>query len=376
MLFRDIVGQEATKEELFRGHKKGRIPHCQLFYGPKGCGSLPLAIAYARMVLCEEEALSNQACNLRVSELKHPDLHFIFPVANTQEILTKAISANFLPQWRAFLHSNSYASLYDWFLSIGIENKQGKIGKDEVSDLVKKMSLKSYEGGWKVAIIWMAERMNLSATNKLLKLIEEPPKKTLFLFVSEDIRSLTDTLISRCQKIELKPLSSKKMSKALVQKGYSKEEASGASVKSTGNFNEALKFVSNKVDEKMFEEWFLSWVRSAFAVRKNKEAVLDLVAWSKNISKTGRETQKSFLSYSLDLFRQSLLKNYFLDELTTYSPSTDFNFESFSNFISGNNIDAISVELETAYSNIQSNGNSNMIFMDLSLKLTRLLHKK
>ena len=245
-----------------------------------------------------------------------------------------------------------------------------------MSDLVKKMSLKSYEGGWKVAIIWMAERMNLSATNKLLKLIEEPPKKTLFLFVSEDIRSLADTLISRCQKIELKPLSSKKMSSALVQKGYSKEEASSASVKSAGSFNEALKIVSNKEDEKMFEEWFLSWVRSAFAVRKNKEAVLDLVAWSKNISKTGRETQKSFLSYSLDLFRQSLLKNYFLDELTTYSPSTDFNFESFSNFISGNNIDAISIELETAYSNIQSNGNSNMIFMDLSLKLTRLLHKK
>lgn len=376
MLFRDIVGQEDIKEELFRGHKKGRIPHCQLFYGPKGCGSLPLAIAYARMVLCGEEAFSNQACNLRVSELKHPDLHFIFPVANNQEIKTKAISANFLPQWRSFLHSNSYASLYDWFLSIGIENKQGKIGKDEVFDLVKKMSLKSYEGGWKVAIIWMAERMNLSATNKLLKLIEEPPEKTLFLFVSEDIRSLADTLISRCQKIELKPLSLKKMSKALVQKGYSKEEASSASVKSTGNFNEALKIVSNKEDEKMFEEWFLSWVRSAFAVRKNKEAVLDLVAWSKNISKAGRETQKSFLSYSLDLFRQSLLKNYFLDELTTYSPSTDFNFVRFSNFISGNNIDEISVELETAYNNIQSNGNSNMIFLDLSLKLTRLIHKQ
>ena len=376
MLFRDIVGQEDIKEELFRGHKKGRIPHCQLFYGPKGCGSLPLAIAYARMVLCGEEAFSNQACNFRVSELKHPDLHFIFPVANNQEIKTKAISANFLPQWRSFLHSNSYASLYDWFLSIGIENKQGKIGKDEVFDLVKKMSLKSYEGGWKVAIIWMAERMNLSATNKLLKLIEEPPEKTLFLFVSEDIRSLADTLISRCQKIELKPLSLKKMSKALVQKGYSKEEASSASVKSTGNFNEALKIVSNKEDEKMFEEWFLSWVRSAFAVRKNKEAVLDLVAWSKNISKAGRETQKSFLSYSLDLFRQSLLKNYFLEELTTYSPSTDFNFESFSNFISGNNIDEISVELETAYNNIQSNGNSNMIFLDLSLKLTRLIHKQ
>jgi len=375
MLFREIVGQEKIKEELVRSYRKGRVSHCQLFCGAQGSGSLPLAIAYARMVLCGDESSSEKSCGLRLSELKHPDLHFIYPVANNLEVKSKAISVNFLPQWREFLHSNAYGSLYDWYLSIGIENKQGKIGTDEVSDIVKKMSLKSYEGGWKVVIIWMAEKMNISATNKLLKLIEEPPDKTLFLFISEDASSLTETLISRCQIITLKKLSFEKVSKALISRGYSSEEARAASMCSLGNFNEALKFVGNKQEENVFEEWFLSWVRSAFKVKKNKEAVLELVKWSKNLSKEGRETQKSFIAFSLELFRQALLKNYFLNELTVFSPTTDFNFELFSGFITGQNIEGISLELERAYYNIQSNGNSNMIFMDLSLKLARLIHK-
>ena len=169
MLFREIIGQEKIIEELARSYQKGRISHCQLFSGSQGDGSLPLAIAYARLVLCGENSSSENSCGLKISELKHPDLHFIYPVANNLEIKSKAISVNFLPQWREFIHSNAYGSLYDWHLSIGIENKQGKIGTDEVLDIVKKMSLKSYEGGWKVAIVWMAEKMNLSATNKLLK---------------------------------------------------------------------------------------------------------------------------------------------------------------------------------------------------------------
>ena len=374
MLFRDIVGQEAVKVELVRSYKKGRVSHCQLFCGAKGSGSLPLAVAYARMVLCGEVSGPDQSCDLKVSELKHPDLHFIYPVANTLEVKSKAISVNFLQQWRKFFHSNAYGSLYDWYLSIGIENKQGKIGADEVSDIVKKMSLKSYEGGWKVTIVWMAEKMNLSATNKLLKLIEEPPDKTLFLFVCEDASLLAETLISRCQIIRLKNLSLEKVSAELLSRGYSNEEARVASIKSLGNFNAALKFLNNSLNEKLFEEWFLSWVRSAFKVKKNKEAVLELISWSKALSKEGRETQKSFISFALELFRQALLKNYFLDSLTNFSPSTDFNFNSFSEFITGKNIEEISSELEKAYYNIQSNGNSQMIFMDLSLKLTRLIH--
>ena len=375
MLFREIVGQEKIIEELARSYRNGRVSHCQLFSGPQGSGTLPLAIAYARLVLCGENSSSRNSCGLKISELKHPDLHFIYPVANNLDIKSKAISVNFLPQWREFIHSNAYGSLYDWHLSIGIENKQGKIGVDEVSDIFKKMSLKPYEGGWKVAIIWMAEKMNLSATNKLLKLIEEPPDKTLFVFVSEDPSSLTETLISRCQIIKLKKLSSEKISKELISRGYSSEEARAASMHSSGDFNKALKAVGNKEEENVFEEWFLSWVRSAFKVRTNKEAVIELVSWSKALSKKGRETQKSFITFALDLFRQALLKNYFLNELTVFSPKTDFNFEAFSEFITGQNIEEISQELEKAYYNIQSNGNSNMIFMDLSLKLTRLIHK-
>ena len=375
MLFRDVVGQEEIKSELARSYKKGRVSHCQLFCGPKGSGSLPLAIAYARMVLCGDEASANQACGLKLSELKHPDLHFIYPVANNLDVKSKAISVNFLQKWREFFHSKPYGSLYDWYLSIGIENKQGKIGTDEVSDIVKKMSLKAYEGGWKVAIVWMAEKMNLSATNKLLKLIEEPPEKTLFLFVSEDTSFLAKTLTSRCQTIQLKKLSSEKVSAALFSKGYSSEEARSASIKSAGDYGEALKLISKNENEKKFEEWFLTWVRSAFKVRKNKEAVLELIDWSKTLSKEGRETQKSFIAFALELFRQALLKNYFLENLTVFSPTTDFNFDAFSEFITGKNIEEVSLELEEAYYNIQSNGNSQMIFMDLSLKLTRLLHK-
>ena len=153
------------------------------------------------------------------------------------------------------------------------------------------------------------------------------------------------------------------------------EEARSDSIKSAGNYGEALKLVSKNENEKKFEEWFLTWVRSAFKVRKNKEAVLELIDWSKTLSKEGRETQKSFIAFALELFRQALLKNYFLENLTVFSPTTDFNFDAFSEFITGKNIEEVSLELEEAYYNIQSNGNSQMIFMDLSLKLTRLLHK-
>ena len=260
-------------------------------------------------------------------------------------------------------------------MSIGIENKQGKIGKDEAENLIKKMSLKSYEGGWKAVIIWMAEKMNPSATNKLLKLIEEPPEKTLFIFVAEDELLLMDTLVSRCQRINLNKIPNDLIKKALVDKGFSNELANKASLESNGSYNKAFSFAKGKESDSVFEKWFQSWVRSAFKVKKNKEAVLELVDWSKTVSKSGRETQKKFIAYSLEIFRQALLLNYGISELMFYSPSTDFNFDSFSKFIGGANVEEISLELENAYIQIQSNGNPNMIFTDLSLKLTRLIHK-
>lgn len=375
MLFRDIIGHTFIKKELQRNLTLGRIPHCQLICGPEGSGALPVAIAYARQVICNELDQKAEFCNLKISELKHPDLHFVYPVANNQDVKSKAISSSFITNWREFLSLNPYGNLFEWYMSIGIENKQGKIGKDEAENLIKKMSLKSYEGGWKAVIIWMAEKMNPSATNKLLKLIEEPPEKTLFIFVAEDELLLMDTLVSRCQRINLNKIPNDLIKKALIDKGFSNELANKASLESNGSYNKAFSFAKGKESDSVFEKWFQSWVRSAFKVKKNKEAVLELVDWSKTVSKSGRETQKKFIAYSLEVFRQALLLNYGISELTFYSPSTDFNFDSFSKFIGGANVEEISLELENAYIQIQSNGNPNMIFTDLSLKLTRLIHK-
>ena len=375
MLFRDIIGHTFIKKELQRNLTLGRVPHCQLICGPEGSGALPVAIAYARQVICNELDQKAEFCNLKISELKHPDLHFVYPVANNQDVKSKAISSSFITNWREFLSLNPYGNLFEWYMSIGIENKQGKIGKDEAENLIKKMSLKSYEGGWKAVIIWMAEKMNPSATNKLLKLIEEPPEKTLFIFVAEDELLLMDTLVSRCQIINLNKIPNDLIKKALIDKGFSNELANKASLESNGSYNKAFSFAKGKESDSVFEKWFQSWVRSAFKVKKNKEAVLELVDWSKTVSKSGRETQKKFIAYSLEVFRQALLLNYGISELTFYSPSTDFNFDSFSKFIGGANVEEISLELENAYIQIQSNGNPNMIFTDLSLKLTRLIHK-
>lgn len=374
MLFRDVIGHDLVKQELQRSFVSGKISHCQLISGPDGSGALPLAVAYARQVLCNGFAEKSESCNLKVSELKHPDLHFVYPVANNHEVKSKAISSNFISNWREFLSKSPYGNLFDWYTTLGIDNKQGKIGKDEAEDLIKKISLKSYEGGWKVVVIWMAEKMNPSATNKLLKVIEEPPEKTLFLFVSENDSLLMDTLISRCQKINLNKIPKELINKALINKGFSKELSLKASTACNGSYNNALSFIKGRESEVVFEEWFQSWVRSAFKVKKNKESVLELVEWSNNLSKKGREVQKKFLLYSLEIFRQALLTNYGLKKMTYYSPSTNFNFSAFSAFINGGNIEGLSNELEKAYSQIQSNGNPKMIFMDLSLKLTRLIH--
>ena len=375
MLFNDVIGQDLVKKEFQKNAFSGRIPHCQFITGPEGSGALPMAIAYARLIICNSLSDNSESCNLKVSEIKHPDLHFIFPVANNQDVKSKAISSNFISKWRDFVFHNPYGSLFDWYTSLGIENKQGKIGKDEAEDLIKKISLKPFEGGWKVVIVWMAEKMNATATNKLLKLVEEPPKNTLFVFVAEDDSLLMDTLVSRCQKTVLNKIPSSLIKKALKYKGFSDELANKASIESNGNYNKALSLVKGKENDTIFEGWFQSWVRSAFKVKKKRVAVLELIVWSKTISKEGRETQKQFIKYSLETFRQALMVNYGLKELNYHSLSSDFNFEVFSKFIGGTNIEEISSELEKAYLHVQSNGNANMIFTDLSLKLTRLIHK-
>ncbi|SHI30104.1 DNA polymerase-3 subunit delta' [Arenibacter nanhaiticus] len=381
MLFKDILGLSHIKNHLISSTDAGRIPHAQLFVGPEGCGTLALAISYAQYILCGntggENDTGNQACNVKINALSHPDLHFVFPVANSDKVKSHPVSDLFLEEWRQFVREQPYGNLFDWYKLIGIENKQGMIGVDEAHDIVKKLTLKSYEGGYKVMIIWMADKMNVSAANKLLKLIEEPPHKTIFILITEEEEQILQTIRSRCQVLHFPPLAEEDIARALTEKGMSRQDALGVAHEANGNFNKALDFMNNESEDKVFEKWFVQWVRSAFKAKGNKAAIHDLIAWSEVVAKTGRETQKKFLSYCLSVMRQALLINYNTESLAYMQIHVEgFQIEKFAPFVHGNNILPIVQELEDAMYHIERNGNSKIILMDLSIKLTRLLHKK
>ncbi|WP_347923228.1 DNA polymerase III subunit delta' [Pontimicrobium sp. SW4] len=382
MLFSEIIGQEHLKKHLTHSVDNGRIPHAQLFVGKEGTGTLPMAIAYAQYILCQnsdgENTSGNDACNLKFNNISHPDLHFAFPVATNDMVKKHPVSKLFLEDWRKLLKEQPYCNLFDWYKQLGVDNKQGQIGVDEAHDIVKSLTLKSYEGGYKVMLIWMAEKMNIACANKLLKLIEEPPSKTVFILIAEDEEQIISTIKSRCQILHFPPLAENDIKMALVKK-YSIDETVAIKIahQANGNFNKACDLIYHDSEDLQFEEWFIFWIRSAFKAKGNKTAIHDLMSWSEEIAKTGRETQKQFLHFCLDFFRQALLYNYQANDLVFIEPkSENFKLENFAPFVHGNNIMDISDELQDAIYHIERNGNSKIILTDLSIKLTRLLHKK
>ncbi|WP_040252853.1 ATP-binding protein [Psychroserpens mesophilus] len=381
MLFSEILGQEHIKNHLTKSADHGRVPHAQLFVGPEGSGTLPMAIAYAQYLLCKntegENTKGNEACNMKFKQLSHPDLHFAFPVATNDKVKSHPVSNHFMEEWRQLIDRQPYGNLFDWYRILGIDNKQGQIGVDEAQDIVKALSLKSYEGGYKVMLIWMAEKMNTPASNKLLKLIEEPPNKTIFILIAEDEEQLINTIRSRCQVLHFPPLAEDVIKEALI-KNYQLPEADAVKIahQANGNYNKACDLVYSDSEDTQFEDWFVFWIRSAFKAKGNKSAIHDLISWSETIAKTGRETQKQFLNFCLDFFRQALLLNYQAEGLVYMEPKTSFKLENFAPYVHGNNIVDISNELQEAIYHIERNGNSKIILTDLSIKLTRLLHKK
>ncbi|MEH6658764.1 ATP-binding protein [Leeuwenhoekiella marinoflava] len=381
MLFQTILGQNFIKKHLTTSVDRKRVAHAQLFVGTSGSGVLPCAIAYAQYLICSntegENTGGSTSCNLKFDHLAHPDLHFAYPVATTDSIKSHPVSDNFAKEWRSFIKQNPYGSLYDWHQHIGIDKKQGKIGVDEAHDIVKKLSLKSYEGGFKVMIIWMADKMNSAASNKLLKLIEEPPQKTVFILIAENEDLILDTIKSRCQILKFPPLAAEALETALINEhNCNASEAKKLAIKAHGDYNLAMHLLDHSSDEEEFETWFVSWVRTAFKARGNKKSIIDLISWSESIASKGRETQKNFLGYCEDFFRQAMLLNYGATNLVYLQPVTQFELAKFAPFIHGNNIESLIEELQTAAYHIERNGNAKIILTDLSIKLTRLLHTK
>ncbi|WP_291114794.1 ATP-binding protein [Flavobacterium sp. UBA6135] len=382
MKFSEIVGQEAVKHHLIRNIELNRIPHAQLFVGPEGCGTLATAIAYAQYLLCKncnnENSGGNEACNAKFEHFAHPDLHFIYPTVTTEDVKSKPKSIDFIKDWREFLNTSLYGSLFDWYKQLGTENKQGEIRVDDSQEILRTLSLKAYEGGYKVMIIWMAEEMNIAASNKILKILEEPSETTLFILIAEKEEAIIQTIRSRCQILHFHKLSEQSIAEALVTKHAVEENlALKIAHQAQGNFNKALKLIHEESDDVEFEKWFVLWVRAAFRAKGNATAIHDLIDWSEAVAKLGRETQKKFLSFCIEMFRQALLINYQTPNLVYLEPKIDkFKLENFAPFVNGNNINEIFNELSNAIYLIERNGNPKIILTDLSIKLTRYLHKK
>lgn len=382
MQYSDIIGQSFLKNHLIQSAASGRVPHAQLFIGTEGTGTLPMAIAYAQYLLCRnvgnENTGGNEACNIKFANLSHPDLHFVYPVATTEAVKKNATSDLFAEQWRSFLKTNRYGNLFDWYTHIDIQNKQGQIGVDEASEVLKKLALKSFEGGYKIMIIWMADKLNTEASNKLLKLLEEPPAKTVFILIAENEKNILQTILSRCQVLKFPPLNTSEIQEALIQREQcDPQEAIMIANQAQGSYNKALKLLHNKANALPYEKWFVQWVRAAFRAKGNSAVIQELIEWSEELAALGREQQKQFIEFCIELFRQALLLNYQTPDLVYYKTTVDnFKLEKFAPFVNGSNITEIYQELGDAIYHIERNGNAKMIFTDLSIKLTRLIHKK
>ena len=378
MFINQILGQEPLKEKLISSLKSSQIPHSQCFIDGSGRGGLALAVAVALEVLWDKESLTphiNKGKEVSFF-LEHPDLHFVFPVATSVSFSSKPKCSDYIKQFRSFVSQTPYGGSNDWMLSIGSENKQGNISVDEVDILFKALNLKSFSGGAKVCVLWGVDKLNIQSGNKLLKLIEEPPNKTFFIFVAANELDLLPTIKSRCQLSSLKPLNTDIIKEELVRKGCEENLAVFYAANAEGSLGKALESFQNIEQQREYETLFVQCLRGAFKASRNKSVVIDLMSWANTMGSLGRTLQKEFLLYSLHFIRQALLVSYQASSLVHFQSLTGFRIEKFAPFVhSGNAQELIELLEETCYA-VDRNANGKILFSDFALRMARILNKK
>lgn len=374
MKWDEIIGQQNLKKQLQNSIKEDRISHAQLYIGKPGYGVLPLALAYASEVICKQ----SEKCLLQINRLQHPDLHLSFPTINNTTEKKEAISSDYIKQFREFIIEDPYMDINQWYAYINEDKKQGIISVKEIENIIDNLNLKSFEGGYKVQIIWMVETMRVEAANKLLKILEEPPAKTLFILIAEDDKKILPTILSRCQKITVNALENNEISDHLQNRfSLDKETADTLAKRAEGDWDVACKLIKNNTLQEEFEKYFIRWNRAAVMAPKKPQFLREIVDWSLEISAWGREKQKNFLQFCAETFRQALLQNYESSSLVN-NPLTyeNFKWDNFSHFVHGKNIEDILEEINNAFFHIERNGSAKIIFLDMGIKLTRFLARK
>lgn len=374
MRFRDVIGQEEVKKRLIKTVSVNRVSHAQLFLGPSGSGKLALAIAYAQFLNCKNRT-ETDSCGVcssctKFEKLAHPDLHFIFPVTTTKAVKKDPVSKDFMIQWREFvLEKKGYIDLYGWHDKIGVENKQGIINADDCNEIIKTLGLKAYEANYKIMIIWMAERIYYSAAPKILKILEEPPEKTLFLLVSEDQDNIINTILSRTQLVKIPKLKDIDLLDQLVNTLKLKtEEAKSIVHEAEGDLISAIQLAARREEVGQDLERLRNWMLMCYF---NK--VPEIIDFVNQISRTGRERQKQFLGYSLATLRRAFMHRFGEGEKVTLNKDEHEFVSKFNRFLDPEKLSRIYREFNDAIFHIERNGNPNLVFLDLSLKTRDIL---
>jgi DNA polymerase-3 subunit delta' len=385
MLFSQIIGQQAIKKRFIRSVSEARIPHAQLLYGMDGIGKLALAIAYAQYICCENRG-ERDSCGIcpscvKFGKLAHRDLHFVFPIIKPAG-KTTVICNDFISEFREIVLEKTYFSIDDWYAKISGDAKQGMIYTNESEEILRKLSLKTYESEYKIMIIWLPEKMHDTAANKLLKILEEPYEKTVFLLVSNSPDEIITTILSRTQQISVPKLKDEDIVDALLADETNEitaEEARDAARIANGSYLKAKLILEEENENKLNFERFVSIMRLAWQVgnKKDHASLKTLRTWADEMasSSVGRERQKKFLNYAQRMVRENFILNLHQPELN-YLTSYESDFSGrFSPFINERNVEDIMAEFALAERQIEQNVNAKMIFFDLVLKIIMLLKR-
>ena len=376
MFFRDIIGQQEVIERLIKDAQAGTVPHALLFCGPEGVGKLQTAIAFSRYLLCRDKGTAAESCGtcpacVKMDKLVHPDLHFVFPVINKSKNAGRStVSDDEIATWRDTVLERQYFGFEDWLTAIDADNKQARIFVTESESILSKLSLKSVEGGYKIMIIWHAEKMNAECANSILKLLEEPPAGTIFILTTDAPEQMLETIISRTQRIEFKRIPEQLIEQRLTGPGYMLDADTAAKIAhlSGGSWLKAMSALRVNAESDEFFDYFTRLMRLSYG-RKLK----DLKLWADGIAGGGREWQKRFLAYCQRMIRENFICNFHNPDLN-YMTEQERQFSvKFAPFVNENNIIGLMDVLSDAQRDIEQNVNSKMVFFDLTLKTIMLM---
>ena len=385
MLRKEVIGQQDIWSRLMEMVQENRVPHALMFCGPQGCGKLAMALAFASYLLGERESAPEELTEEQkrtqamLRKWEHPDLHFTFPTIKTSDMGGdhNPVSLDFIKEWKEMLLSQGpYVLISDWMQRMGKSdadfNKQAIITVEETDNISRELSMMSSQGGYKISLIWLPERMNIQAANKILKLLEEPPRQTLFLLVSENPELLLETIRSRTQRLDFKKIDNDSLEQALIERrALAQEMAHRIARIANGNWNAALEELDSGNENRQHLDMFIMLMRLAYM-----RNIHDLKKWSDVVATFGREKQKRMLDYFMHMLRESFMYNFRNPELS-YMTQEEENFaRNFARFINEANIIDISKLFEESKRFIAQNANPKIVFFDLALKIIVLLIRK